>query len=123
MATASRSPDCIVIWAQPLRTSPSTPCSLSAWTKYAKTIPCLYNYVTLCRAQVIAAYKSSLGEVEIVNIGGGLGINYYHEESKDTPTFADLSNAVPASDKFTIMVEPGRSLVGNTGVLMTKVWN
>lgn len=34
---------------------------------------------------------------------------------------AQLSEALPNDSPFTIMVEPGRSLVGNTGVMLTKV--
>ena len=37
------------------------------------------------------------------------------------PTIGDLSNALPKNSPFTIMVEPGRSLVGNTAVLLTQV--
>lgn len=37
------------------------------------------------------------------------------------PTVSDLSDALPKSSPFTIMVEPGRSLVGNTGILLTQV--
>ncbi len=36
-----------------------------------------------------------------------------------TPTISDLSLALPSSSRFTLMVEPGRSLVGNAGALVT----
>ncbi len=34
---------------------------------------------------------------------------------------ADLSDALPGNSPFTIMVEPGRSLVGNAACLLTQV--
>jgi len=66
-----------------------------------------------------------LGDVRIINVGGGLGINYHRDGGDDsvfsTPTVADLSDALPNSSPFTIMVEPGRSLVGNSACLVTQV--
>ena len=46
---------------------------------------------------------------------------YHVSVSQATPTIADLSDALPKNSTFTIMVEPGRSLVGNTGALITQV--
>jgi diaminopimelate decarboxylase len=67
-----------------------------------------------------------LGDVRIINVGGGLGINYHHDDNEVSttpamPTVADLSEALPRSSPFTIMVEPGRSLVGNAACLVTQV--
>ncbi len=56
-----------------------------------------------------------------VDLGGGLGIRYNKE---DVPTPADLAGAVlPVFKDFkgTFIFEPGRYIVGNTGVLVVKV--
>lgn len=57
-----------------------------------------------------------------IDLGGGLGI-YYHE-SQTEPVVADYLR--PLLDRLTgrglrVLLEPGRRLVGNAGVLLTKV--
>lgn len=59
--------------------------------------------------------------IEYIDIGGGLGITYKDEE---TPHPKDLANAlIPLikNKKGKIIIEPGRSIVGNAGILITKV--
>ena len=59
--------------------------------------------------------------LEHLDLGGGLGIRY-HEETP--PTIADYAGALLAtlqSRSEKIIVEPGRVLVGNAGVLLTRV--
>ena len=56
-----------------------------------------------------------------IDIGGGLGIRYKDESP---PAIADYIHAVTtclADRKQKIMFEPGRSLVGNTGILLARV--
>ena len=56
-----------------------------------------------------------------VNLGGGLGIRY-RDESPPEP--ADLAGAVVerlAGRNLVLVLEPGRSIVGNAGVLLTRV--
>lgn len=60
-------------------------------------------------------------ELRLIDVGGGLGIRYRDEQP---PTFAEYARTVKeALQPFsgTIVVEPGRSLVGNAGVLLTQV--
>jgi diaminopimelate decarboxylase len=56
-----------------------------------------------------------------IDIGGGLGIRYRDETP---PAVADYIHALTAclgERKQKIMFEPGRSLVGNTGILLARV--
>ena len=56
-----------------------------------------------------------------LNLGGGLGIRY-RDESPPEP--ADLAGAVVdrlAGRDLVLVLEPGRSIVGNAGVLLTRV--
>lgn len=60
-----------------------------------------------------------------LDIGGGLGIRYTNEKPL---TFAEYAKALPrtlgarANERgFELFVEPGRSLIGNAGVLLTRV--
>jgi diaminopimelate decarboxylase len=58
--------------------------------------------------------------LETINIGGGLGIDY---QGSGTPTPADLAAAlvpVLARVPLNVLLEPGRSIVGPAGVLLTR---
>lgn len=65
---------------------------------------------------------SSFGvKIKYLDIGGGLGITYKNE---DPPLPLDLARGLaPALKKreLTIIMEPGRSITGNAGILVTKV--
>lgn len=55
-----------------------------------------------------------------VDVGGGLGITYQDESPPAIAAYVDaMCKRVPAH--YTIVVEPGRSLVGRAGVLLTRV--
>jgi len=56
-----------------------------------------------------------------IDLGGGLGIRYQDEEP---PSFADYAAAltkVMSGRHETLLIEPGRAMVGNAGVLLTCV--
>ena len=65
--------------------------------------------------------------IRMLDIGGGLGIPYGKEEEPEPPTPGEYGEAVtralaPLADmKLTILCEPGRVIVGNAGVLVTRV--
>ncbi|MBI4846986.1 MAG: diaminopimelate decarboxylase [Nitrospirae bacterium] len=66
--------------------------------------------------------KSRGIEIKYLDMGGGLGIPYNMEE--DLPQPKDLAKAILPLIKlhdFTLIIEPGRSIVGNAGMLVTKV--
>jgi len=59
--------------------------------------------------------------IEYLDIGGGLGISYKNEEP---PLPKDLAkNIMPLLNgrEVTLLMEPGRSIVGNAGIMVTKV--
>lgn len=59
-------------------------------------------------------------KIEYLNVGGGLGISYRNEEP---PVPKDLAkNLIPLlkERRVTLIIEPGRSIVGNAGILVTK---
>ncbi len=56
-----------------------------------------------------------------LNLGGGLGICYSDETPPSVADYADALLEKLADRKFKIMLEPGRALVGNAGLLLTKV--
>ncbi len=56
-----------------------------------------------------------------IDLGGGLGIVYNDEVPPTPQEYADaILNAV-GTDKYRLIFEPGRFLVGNSAVLVTKV--
>jgi diaminopimelate decarboxylase len=69
----------------------------------------------------LAEVLSRVGDYPKINLGGGLGIAYTRDDqppSVDEYVDALLKN-VP--ENVTVLCEPGRSLVGNAGVLLTRV--
>lgn len=61
--------------------------------------------------------------LKFLNIGGGLGIDY-ERLGEDIPLPTDLINTIRPqliAAGLTIIVEPGRSMVGNTGIMVSKV--
>ena len=60
-------------------------------------------------------------EINFLDIGGGLGITY-KEESPGNPEslMSEISNALKGSN-INIVLEPGRSITGNAGILISNV--
>lgn len=59
--------------------------------------------------------------VSHVDAGGGLGIRYRDESP---PSFADYGRALTArlgTRRVRLLLEPGRALIGNAGILLTRV--
>jgi diaminopimelate decarboxylase len=56
-----------------------------------------------------------------VDLGGGLGIRYHDEETIDPYAFALAVRRARGARDHELLFEPGRFLVGNAGVLLTRV--
>ncbi|MDG2252463.1 MAG: diaminopimelate decarboxylase [Methylophilaceae bacterium] len=59
--------------------------------------------------------------IQHFDIGGGLGINYKEETPPSFLDYADAIDKVIGDRKLKIIVEPGRSLIGKAGVLLTSL--
>ncbi len=75
---------------------------------------------------LIATLKADDIHIEHLDIGGGLGIRYQDEtplppKALLDAVYARLDARGIAADAFRLVMEPGRSLVGNAGVLLTSV--
>lgn len=59
---------------------------------------------------------------QYLNIGGGLGIDY-ERTGEDIPTPTDLIDSIRdiITDDITLIIEPGRSIVGNAAVFVNQV--
>jgi diaminopimelate decarboxylase len=70
---------------------------------------------------VTAMRASGIDTLETLDVGGGLGVRYHNEKVPPVKEFADA--VVPAARQvgLTLLCEPGRFLVANAGVLLTRV--
>jgi diaminopimelate decarboxylase len=59
--------------------------------------------------------------IESVNIGGGFGIHYHEHEAPEIGQFADQLVPLLKDCGFRVHMEPGRLVVGNAGILLTRV--
>ncbi|STZ75630.1 diaminopimelate decarboxylase [Bergeriella denitrificans] len=59
--------------------------------------------------------------IEHLDLGGGVGIVYKDENVPDLQSYADEVQKRIGSRRLKLILEPGRSLVGNAGALLTKV--
>jgi len=61
-------------------------------------------------------------ELRYLDIGGGLGISYKKGEKAPTPReFAKKLLSLIKGLKYRIILEPGRAIIGDAGILVTKV--
>ena len=86
----------------------------------------LHVFENMCnKVNVIVDNLTSLGfEIEFVDVGGGLGINYDMPENEPIPNFASVFAIIKQHLKVgnrEVHFEFGRSIVGQCGELITKV--
>ena len=76
-----------------------------------------------CLAELTGILRAQGHEISVLDIGGGLGIQY-ETDGPQPPALADyatLANSILGDLGCRILVEPGRSIVGDTGILISKV--
>lgn len=65
--------------------------------------------------------KSAGIELKHINMGGGLGVQYHEEMPPGLQEYATAIRHKFENQSIELIVEPGRSLVANAGILLTKV--
>ncbi|MBF96710.1 MAG: Diaminopimelate decarboxylase [Alphaproteobacteria bacterium MarineAlpha9_Bin4] len=61
-------------------------------------------------------------KIKNIDLGGGLGVNYSDKKNVDlTKEYTNLIKNIYSSTKKKIIIEPGRFIVANAGILVTKV--
>jgi diaminopimelate decarboxylase len=68
-----------------------------------------------------AMRSEGIDTLRYLDIGGGLGVSYSDEVSPDLARFARALAARVQPTGLTLLMEPGRFIVGNAGVLLTRV--
>ena len=64
---------------------------------------------------------AGIGTIKYLDIGGGLGVRYDTEEPPDLDRFATLVLPLVSPAGLTLIMEPGRFIVGNAGALVATV--
>ena len=64
---------------------------------------------------------SSGVNIKHVDIGGGLGVSYKGEKPPSVSDYLDLVLPEIRKRNLKLVVEPGRSIIANAGILVTKV--
>jgi diaminopimelate decarboxylase len=59
--------------------------------------------------------------LNVLNMGGGFGINYRKQEAQPASAFAEVIVPVVQKVSCRLVLEPGRFIVGNAGVLLSRV--
>ncbi len=71
--------------------------------------------------ELVGQLKGQGINIRYINIGGGLGITYQDETPPEPKDLAAAISPLLRDLKCTLIMEPGRVIVGNAGVLVTKV--
>jgi diaminopimelate decarboxylase len=75
--------------------------------------------------RLLTLYKelcaAGISSIRFLDIGGGLGVRYDDEKPPDLKRFAKLVLPLVEATKLTLIMEPGRFIVGNAGALVGTV--
>lgn len=76
---------------------------------------------TKIASNLLKELKAAKIDIKFFDIGGGIGINYSDETEPNLYDYAQGVLKALNKEDVTIICEPGRYLVGNSGVFITKV--
>jgi diaminopimelate decarboxylase len=72
-------------------------------------------------ASLVKALRERAIEVRMIDVGGGLGIRYRDDAPPTHREYATVLLPALRELGVTVLLEPGRSIVGNAGILLTRV--
>ncbi len=72
-------------------------------------------------AELVTALRADGHEIDSIDLGGGLGIRYKDETPPPLADYARIVQETTGNLGCQLFVEPGRMLVGNAGILVTRV--
>jgi len=80
-----------------------------------------YHRGTVKLLELVSALRASgINTLEALDVGGGLGVRYHNEKAPAPKAFADAVVPAVKAAGLGLLCEPGRFLVANAGVLLTK---
>ncbi|HKB00824.1 MAG TPA: diaminopimelate decarboxylase [Gemmataceae bacterium] len=71
--------------------------------------------------RLIEALRMQGHPIEYLNMGGGFGIHYRKQEALPASAFAEVILPAVRQTKCQLVLEPGRFIVGNAGILLSRV--
>lgn len=71
--------------------------------------------------ELLAIADAAPFNVTYLDLGGGLGIRYQREKEYSLEAFGETINKAFKGTKYKLSIEPGRSLIGPTAVLLTQL--
>jgi diaminopimelate decarboxylase len=81
-----------------------------------------YHRGTVKLLELVTALRASgIDGLEALDVGGGLGVRYHNEKAPTAKAFAEAVVPAVKAAGLGLLCEPGRYLVANAGVLLTRV--
>ncbi len=71
--------------------------------------------------EVVRDYRSKGHPIDCINLGGGFGISYKHEEGPPASEYAKVIVPAIKEADCRLALEPGRFIAGNSGVFISQV--
>lgn len=72
-------------------------------------------------ADLVLQLRAEGHAISRIDLGGGIGISYHHETPPDLNLYALLIRDIILPLDVHVILEPGRSIVGNAGILLSRV--
>ena len=106
------------IRAEPLLNLAGVHCHLGSTIKKVR----IFRDATILMMELIEKIRAAGFDLKYLNIGGGLGIDY-EKTGEYIPTPSHLIDSIRdvLTDDIGIIIEPGRSIIGNTAVFVNRV--
>jgi diaminopimelate decarboxylase len=81
-----------------------------------------YHRGTVKLLELVAAIRASgIATLEALDVGGGLGVRYFDERAPSPKAFAEAVVPPIRAAGLQLLCEPGRYIVANAGLLLTRV--
>jgi diaminopimelate decarboxylase len=71
--------------------------------------------------QLVKAFREQGHDIRFLNMGGGFGISYRKQEALPAAAFAEVILPAVKETGCQLVLEPGRFIVGNSGILVSRV--
>ena len=106
------------IKAEPLLSLVGVHCHLGSTIKKVR----IFRDATILMMEFIEKIRDAGFDLRYLNIGGGLGIDY-EKTGESIPTPSHLIDSIRdvLTDDIGLIIEPGRSIIGNSSVLVNRV--
>lgn len=80
-----------------------------------------YAAAVVKAAEVVARFRARGHDTRWINLGGGFGINYRKQEALPASAYASVIVPTIQQAGCRLALEPGRFIVGNSGILVSQV--